>query len=275
MVKSRNQQLQQQVEQELKKKFEELTSSLADKEEQLSRALRKKDMRSLMHMETLAELSNTEEALNQSKMKCAALEESVRRLQEDDENHQRELCEKEESMKKMMEMEQDRELDKVKKMFEEDLKTKEEKMREQLFHMEENLQGELYELKEKYDQKILEKEDWMRQQLLEKEAGFKKRLAELCQPVEAKAQKWVLKIKDLEDQYQESELMRKEQEERTGMEIQRLSEELSHLQVRKTLQPLFLLQPNLKHDFTSQQLQAERNKKKKGGWRWKFWKKRK
>lgn len=58
MAQDRNQ--QQQVEQELKKTFEELKGSLAEKEEQISRAVREIYMRSLMHVETLAELSSTE-----------------------------------------------------------------------------------------------------------------------------------------------------------------------------------------------------------------------
>lgn len=230
MAQSRMQ--QQHVEQELKKKFEELKNSLADKEEQLSKALRKKNMRSFMHVETLAELSSTEEALKQSGMKCAALEESVQRLQVQDENHKKELREKEESLEKMIEEEQERELLKVRKMFEEELQRKEENMKQQFFQMEKNLQDELKKQKEKYDDKILEKEDWLRQQILEKEASFQKQLAELCQPLEAKAQQWVLKIKDMENQYQESDRMRREQEERTNLELQRLSEELCNLQVR-------------------------------------------
>lgn len=224
---------QEQVEQEeLKKKFQDLENTLAEKEQQLSRALQKMNTRTIMHVETLAELSSMENALNESEVKRAALEESIQKLQEKDDDHKKKLKEKEESMKKMMEQENDRELEKMQKMFEEQLQKKEESMRQELCQQEKNLQDELKEVTQKYEEKVVEKEVWMRQQLLEKEDSFKKLLDDICQPFEGKAQQWALNIKELEDQLQESNKIRLEKEEKTNLEIQKMSAELSNLQVR-------------------------------------------
>lgn len=258
---------------QLESKFEELTNALAEKEGQLSRALQKLNMRSFMHVETLAELSSTEEALKESELKRVALEESVNRLQDRDEDHQRELNEKEESLKQKIKEEHERELEKVQDMFEEELQKKEDSMREELLQRQENFKEELKQLEEKYNDNILEREECMRRQLLEQEAGHQRLLAEICQPLEAKAQQRALEMRELENQLQESIETRKRQEEKTEEEILRLSEALSHLQVRHFNICLHYMhfQPNLKHDFTFQLLLQEQKKKKTQKW-WKFWK---
>lgn len=212
--------------------LEGLKNALAEKEGQLSRTLRKLNMRTLIHVETLAELSSTEEALKESELKRLSLEESVSRLQERDEDHQRELNEKEESLKQKMKEEHEREFEKLQKTFEEELQKKEDSIREELSQRQEIFKGELRELEEKYEDNILEREECMRRQLLEQEAAHQTLLAEVCQKLEAKAQQRALEMRELENQLQEGIEMRKRQEEKTAEEIQRLSEALSHLQVR-------------------------------------------
>lgn len=87
-------------------------------------------MRRLMHVETLDELSSTEDAVKESQLKFAALEELIQRLEEKDQSHQRELKEKEETMNKMVEEEHGRELEKVQEKLDEELQRKEDYLRQ-------------------------------------------------------------------------------------------------------------------------------------------------
>lgn len=184
---------------------------------------------------------------------------------------QEELKEKEESVRTILEEEHERELWEMQLKLDEDLNMKEDTMRQ-----EEWLQKKMNEEKEKYDVKILEKEAWTKQQLMDREDKFNNLLTELRQPLENRAQQWVLKMKELENQLQESNRKRQEQENKMNEEIQRLSEELFSLQVRHfnicsffTRFQLIIL-PHLKHDLSFQQLQTPKDKKKLF-WRWKFW----
>lgn len=100
----------------------------------------------------------------------------------------------------------------------------------------------------------------MKKQLLDKEESFKKLLAELCQPLETTAQQWPLRMKELEDRFQEVSIKLGDPEALRG------TLPSSH----KALKPYLLLekvsddsQPNLKHDVTFQQLQSQKTEKKK------------
>lgn len=231
-------QQQQQVEKEemndsietWKNKFQELQATLAKKEERLNWALEKAILADGIQAQTLAEMSSTGDALKKSKLKRAALTEAIQGL--DEESQQRELQEKEEHMKNMLVEEHKKRQEERQKKFEEDLQTKENMMRQEFLRREEEILKQIQEEEEKYQLNILEKEEHMKQQLRIGEERYAKLLAELRQPLESSAQQWALKMKDLEDKWRESNRQREEEEEKQNEEIRRLSEQLSHLQVR-------------------------------------------
>lgn len=121
-----------------RRKMEELEAVLAGKEEELQNVERKRRIRTFIHVETLAELSRTQAALRESEGKCAALEDSLKtQLWEKEENHRRDLKDKEQSVKKKMAEDHERELEKMQQRFDEDVQAKEEAMRQEHLLLEE------------------------------------------------------------------------------------------------------------------------------------------
>lgn len=87
-------------------------------------------------------------------------------------------------------------------------------------------------MKEKYKEEMLMREKWLKQQLQDNEDSLMEQLTEMVQQWMARAQEMGLKHKELEQQLQERMKMREEQEKNRREDIQRLSQQLSHLQVR-------------------------------------------
>lgn len=216
-----------------RRKMEELEAMLAGKEEELRNVEQKRRLRTVTHVETLAELSRTQAALGESKGKCAALQDSLKtQLQEKEENHWRELKEKEQSVKKKMAEDHERELEKMQQRFDEDVQAKEEAMRQEHLRLKEKFIKQRNERETKYEKDIVKKEEWLRQELWYKEQSFSKQLNDIFQQCMRRAEEMGLKQKELEPQLQENMKRREEEQETRHEEIQTLSEQLSHLQVR-------------------------------------------
>lgn len=115
-----------------RRKVGDLERTLALKEEELINAVEKRRMRTVTHVETLAELDSTQAELKESQVKCAALEESLQKMLKDkEESHQKDVKEKQETVKQMEE-EYKREQKKRQQNYEEELQKKEEAMRREL-----------------------------------------------------------------------------------------------------------------------------------------------
>ncbi|TWW77986.1 putative protein tag-278 [Takifugu flavidus] len=239
-----------------REEVQQLREALAEKEEQLSRAVERQQMRTVARVETLTQLNSTQAALKESNLKCASLEETLHsQQQEKEERHRRELMEQEKGFNKTLLVIQEKF---ERKLEEESQRSNEEKeaMRQQLFLKEKKFQKLLDEEKHKSNEKIMEKEESLKQQLLAKEENFNKMLADVCQRLERTAQTWVLMKEELEQKVLESQRFRQHEEANTKEEIQRLSEAILQLE-----------------------LQVSKKKKKKCfcRWIWKkmtFWKKK-
>lgn len=85
---------------------------------------------------------------------------------------------------------------------------------------------------EKYEERVVQREKCFMQQLQETEETFAKQLTEVFQRCMARAEELDLKQKELEHQLQESVRRREEEQRQRTAEIQRISQELCHLQVR-------------------------------------------
>lgn len=216
-----------------KRKVEDLERTLAMQEEELSKAVLKRRTRTLIHVETLEELRSSKAALDESQYKCAALEESLNmKLQERQETLQRQLKEKEESVKEMMEEKFERELDERKQRFEDDLRRKEEALMLEQALLEEKFIKEKIERDKQFDEELCKKERWLEQQLQKREEEFNIELTDMFLQWMSRAEGMGQKQKELEHQLQDSIRRREQDEEQTKEEIQRLSEEISQLQVR-------------------------------------------
>lgn len=267
---------------ELQHEVRQLKGRLAVKEEQVSRTVKRRRMRTVAHVETLALLSSTKADLKQSYQRCAALEQKlvgetedsqqmecgdhfrVRQPGQDVETLNNEFCKKEEALQLQM-------LEKEQQM--------QEQMRQKLFTIQEDFQKKLSEEREKNRQEQSEREERLRQQLEEKDDSFKKQLSVACEHWESRVQHWSKHQSELQDKLQEQENLRKQQEEESKQETEHLREEIQQLQVSAFASfccPSMSGMRKLKLDFSFQQFfNAERKEKNKSSWRWilKLWKK--
>lgn len=78
MGRSRRKKVQAEEEQ-INTKVEQLQKALAEREEELSSAINNSQLKTVEHVETLAKISSTKAALEESKIKCAALDESLKK----------------------------------------------------------------------------------------------------------------------------------------------------------------------------------------------------
>ncbi|TWW71429.1 hypothetical protein D4764_17G0009120 [Takifugu flavidus] len=164
-----------------REEVQHLREALAEKEEQLSRAVKRGQMRTVAHVETLTQLNSTQAALKESNLKCASLEETLHsQQQEKEERHRRELIEQEEGFhQKLLVIEEEFET----KLEEEKHRFNEEKeaLRQQLFLQQEKFKKLLDEEKHKYNEKIIKIEESMKQQLVAKEQNFNRMVADVYQ----------------------------------------------------------------------------------------------
>lgn len=141
-----------------------LKELLADKSKQVRIAMKKQQMRSVAHTNTLNVLSSIKVELEETLKKCDILKEDhVKQVEELKDGHQRELFDREERLKEEFSKEQRRclqmivnteenykkQLQAKREKFNEELKQKEEKMRMSLLMNEENIE-------QKVQQKLLE-----------------------------------------------------------------------------------------------------------------------
>lgn len=213
----------------------QLKERLAEKEEQISRTIKRRQMRTVAHVETLALLSSTKADLKESYQRCAALEQKL--VGERDDGHQslecgdhfrgrqsgqevetfnKEVSKKEEALKLQL-------LEKEQQM--------EEQMMQRLNTMKEDFQKKLLEEREKNKQEQSEREERLRQQLEEKDDSFKKQLSMLCEHWETRVQHWSLHQSELQEKLQQQENLRKQQEEESKQENEHLREEIQQYQV--------------------------------------------
>ncbi|TWW73873.1 trichohyalin-like [Takifugu flavidus] len=253
-LKAEQEPLESSMETWREERVQHLREVLAEKEEQLSRAVERRHMRTVAHMETLTQLNTSQAALKESNLKCASLEETLHsQQQEKEERHKRKLMEQEEGFnQKLLVIEEEfvRKLEEDKQRFDEE----KEALRQQLFLKEKKFNKLLEEEQNKYNEMIVDKEESMKQQLLTQEETYNKMLADVCQRWERTSQKCVHMREELEQKVLESQRLRQEEQERTKEDLQRLSEAILQLE-----------------------LQVLKKKKKKSFWRWvckrmRFWK---
>lgn len=217
---------------ELQHEVNQLKERLAEKEELMNRTVKRRRMRTVAHVQTLALLSSTKAQLKESYLRCAALEEKL--VGEGDDGHRSLECgdhfrgrasgeetetflsKKEEALKLQL-------LEKEQQM--------EEQMRQRLVAMKEDFQEKLSEEREKNRQEQSEREEKLRQQLEEKDQSFKKQLSMLCEHWEGRVQHWSKHQCELQEKLQEQENLRQQQEQESKRETEHLREELQLLQV--------------------------------------------
>lgn len=113
-----------------KQEVGQLRGILADKEQQVSKAMRSRQMETDAHMESLTLLRTTRTALEEIKLKSASHEEELRQqVSQAEESRRRELREKEDVSRQ--------ELSEVEDRFEKRLAEKEEQLHRQLLQQEE------------------------------------------------------------------------------------------------------------------------------------------
>lgn len=206
-----------------REEIQQLKNALAEKEEQLCRAVKRRRMRTVAHVEILRQLNTSEVALKESNLKCASLQSQ---LQEIKGTQGKELMEQEEGWKhKLLVIEEEFE----KKLEEQNQKSNEENeaLREQLIQQQEKFEKLLEEEENKYHERIREKEQSWKQELF----NMEQTLADVTQRWEQADQKWVQMREELEDKLKESNRFRQEEAEETA-ELQRLTEAVLHLEVR-------------------------------------------
>lgn len=209
-----------------------MEKALGENEEELNNAVKTRQSKTVEHTETLAKIADTRAALNESNLKCAALEEALQRqLQEKEESYRREEKEREESVKREKKEEFQRKLQEKQNKFNQNLQIKEETMRQELRLLEEKFEKEHKEMQKQYETKISEREEWMKEKLLHFEESVNEQLSKTFQQWMSRAEHWGLRQKELEIQLQESTRRRQQEEERRRDDIQRLSAEIFHLQV--------------------------------------------
>lgn len=218
---------------ELQHEVSQLKGRLAKKEEQMSRTVKRRRMRTVAHVETLALLSRTKADLKESYQRCAALEHKLvgetndqslecgdhfrgREPGQDAETFNKDASKKEEAPKLPL-------LEKEQQM--------EEQMRQKLFTMTEDFQKKLLEEREKNKQEQREREERLRRQLDEKDDAFRKQLSMLCEHWETRFHHWNKHQSELQEKLQEQENLRKQQEEASRQETEHLREEIQQLQV--------------------------------------------
>ncbi|TWW79672.1 hypothetical protein D4764_10G0007020 [Takifugu flavidus] len=192
---------------ELQHEVRQLKEQLAEKDEQLSRSTKRRQIRTVAHMDALTQLNQARADLTVSQDKCSDLEEKLRSGTND--SHQSpehgdhvELSKKEEALKLQ---------------FSEKEKQMEAWMRQRLIGVQEEFQRKLLEEKEK-DQREMQK----------------KQLTTLIESWQTEAQRWRKHQSELEEKLHEQETLRKQQEEERKQETERLQENFQQLWANST-----------------------------------------
>ncbi|TWW79670.1 hypothetical protein D4764_10G0007000 [Takifugu flavidus] len=214
---------------ELQHEVRQLKEQLAEKDEQLSRSTKKRQIRTVAHMDALTQLNQARADLTVSQDKCSDLEEKLRSGTND--SHQSpehgdhvELSKKEEALKLQ---------------FSEKEQQMEAWMRQKLIGVQEEFQRKLLEEKEKDQREMREREEKLRQQLErgmreERDDCLKKQLTTLIESWQTEAQWWRKHQSELEEKLQEQETLRKQQEEERKQETERFQENFQQLWANST-----------------------------------------
>lgn len=169
----------------------QLKERLAEKEEQISRTIKRRQMRTVAHVETLALLSSTKADLKECYQRYAALEQKL--VGESEDGHQNLEClvsgQSEDHFRGRQSGQEvetfNKEVSKKEEALKLQLLEKEQQMEEQMMQrlntMKEDFEKKLLEEREKNKQEQSEREERLRQQLEEKEDSFKKQLSLLCE----------------------------------------------------------------------------------------------
>lgn len=201
-----------------------LKQALADKEEVLSRSIKRWRMGTLYRMEAVKQLRFQRAKLAASNQRFTALKEShLKQLQEVQEKHCKEVFKLAEKSKERL-WEQER-------RFKEELIEKEEQLELQLALNEETFQKTLCDELAVVHQKHVELLEAMRLQFADREKSLKTRMAELCQQWEVKEQQWLQEKQQLEEMLEERELFRQWLVLSSKMEIQHLQRKILKLKV--------------------------------------------
>ncbi|CAK6976270.1 golgin subfamily A member 6-like protein 22 [Scomber scombrus] len=192
-----------------------LEALLCEKDKEVSRANEKRRARTCAHIDTLAQLSEAESALKQSKLTSDALTEKVQQqLSQREESHQKELSEKEHTFRKIL-AERD-------EKYMEELSKKVEICQKQFFEREQNLRRQL-----------LEKTNFQKE-LSETVESSRKELCVLSENFERRNRQWETEKRELEDKQQTTQQTWIQKEAERMEEIQRLTEANLHLQELST-----------------------------------------
>ncbi|TWW66347.1 hypothetical protein D4764_20G0003790 [Takifugu flavidus] len=209
---------------ELQHEVRQLKEQLAEKDEQLSRSTKRRQIRTVAHMDALTQLNQARADLTVSQDKCSDLEEKLRSGTND--SHQSpehgdhvELSKKEEALKLQ---------------FSEKEQQMEAWMRQRLIGVQEEFQRKLLEEKEKDQREMREREERLRQQLErgmreERDDCLKKQLTTLIESWQTEAQRWRKHQSELEEKLHEQETLRKQQEEERKQETERFQENFQQL----------------------------------------------
>ncbi|TWW76508.1 hypothetical protein D4764_13G0011700 [Takifugu flavidus] len=222
---------------ELQHEVRQLKELLAEKDEQLSRTIKRRQIRTVAHVDTLTQLNQTRADLKVSQEKCTYLEEKLQTATNDSHqspehgDHVRgqqsekaatciiELSKKEEALKLQF-------LEKEKQM--------EAWMRERLISMQEAFQKKLLEEREKNHREMSEREERLRQQLErgmreERDVCLKKQLSTFIEYWQTDTQQWKKHQLELQEKLQERESLRKQQEEERKQESECIQENFQQL----------------------------------------------
>lgn len=216
-----------------------LKKVVADKDKELSVAIKRQRMRTVGYFDDLNQLGSTKAELEASKEYAPLKAERGQELNE----VQEKLSDVEENLKTEISGEQPhcwqeisneenirKQLPEQERKINEALRLKEEQLRQQLSVNEESFKQKLSEELMKFNQELAEQDEAIRTQLLHKDQTLQKMLAEVCQQWERRAQQWSERQKQMEEMLEQEEKAREEEEETYKQETQRLREELRKLQ---------------------------------------------
>ncbi|KAK2837672.1 hypothetical protein Q5P01_014884 [Channa striata] len=179
------------AEEKWKRKVSNLEELLTEKDKEINRAVEKRRARTQAHVDTLAELTETQSALKQSRLRCVALEEKLQTL----------------------------------------LAKKEERFRKELLETEKSFRQQLSEQERRFTKELSEKNRRKEREELHKDVKSRMELVELCDIWQSKAQQWQKEKMELEEMLRVKEKMWNQQEAKRKEEIQPLTEKKTHLQI--------------------------------------------
>lgn len=227
----------------------QLKLALADKDEELSRSIKRWQTGTLDHVEVMKQLTSERAQLDRCHQKCAALEEShLKQLREMQEAHRREISDMKQRFERELARQEQRRLREISEL--------EDKAREQLLRQEKRLTEELGEREEQTELRLSLHEEMFKRILRDKTAKFeqertdlqeelRKRLLlkgdacgqkeppeELCRRWRLREQQWLRQKRQLEEMLEEREMSRQWLVLASKTEIHHLWEKILHLKVR-------------------------------------------